>query len=153
MHLLFTIAIVAQVAPSEMSVRIDRVAWLHGCWEQVGAQRIVEEQWMAPRAGSMLGMGRTVRDGTLLEYESVTIREDAGGLVYEARPSGQPPASFRMKTLSSDAVVFENPQHDFPQRVGYRRDGADQITGWIEGTSNGRARRTEFPYRRARCGP
>jgi hypothetical protein len=153
MNALFAIWMAAQATPSAMSVTIDRVAWLHGCWEQVSTQRTVEEQWMAPRAGAMLGMGRTVRDGKLLEYESVMIREDAGGLVYEAHPSGQPPASFRMKELSNDTVVFENPQHDFPQRVAYRRDGADQITAWVEGTPNGRPRRAEFPYRRARCGP
>jgi hypothetical protein len=153
MNALFAIWMAAQATPSAMSVSIDRVAWLHGCWEQVGAQRIVEEQWMAPRGGSMLGMSRTVRDGKLLEYESVTIREDAGVLVYDARPSGQPPASFRAKDVSNDAVVFENLQHDFPQRVGYRRNGPDQITAWVEGTSNGKPRRTEFPYRRARCGP
>jgi hypothetical protein len=153
MTTLFALWMVAQATPSAMSVTIDRVAWLRGCWEQVGAQRTVDEQWMAPRAGTMLGMGRTVRDGKLLEYESVMIREDGGVLVYEARPSGQPPASFRMKDLSSDAVVFENAQHDFPQRVGYRREGADQITAWVEGTANGKPRRTEFSYRRARCGP
>jgi hypothetical protein len=153
MNMLFAIALSIQSPPSAMSVSIDRVAWLHGCWEQIGAQRIVEEQWMAPRGGSMLGMSRTVRDGRLLEYESVMIREDGGALVYDARPAGQPPASFRANDVSSDAVVFENAQHDFPQRVGYRRDGADRITAWIEGTSDGRMRRTEFPYRRARCGP
>jgi hypothetical protein len=153
MNVFFLIVMAVQSTPSAMSVSIDRVAWLHGCWEQVSAQRTVEEQWMAPRGRSMLGMSRTVRDGTLLEYESVMIREDGGSLVYDARPSGQPPASFRAKDVSSNAVVFENLQHDFPQRVGYRRDGADQITGWIEGTLNGKPRRTAFPYRRARCGP
>ena len=48
-------------------------------------------------------------------------------------------------------AVFENPAHDFPQEVGYRRDG-DNLLAWIRGTQNGKERRIEFPYTRARCG-
>jgi hypothetical protein len=32
---------------------IERVAWLQGCWESVSGDRIIEEQWTAPRAGTM----------------------------------------------------------------------------------------------------
>ncbi len=43
--------------------RLARLAWLAGCWEVAGATTVVEEQWMRPRGGSMLGMSRTTRDG------------------------------------------------------------------------------------------
>ena len=52
---------------------------------------------------------------------------------------------------SETSVVFENPEHDFPQRVGYRRDGADGLQAWIEGQANGKSRRVDFSYQRARC--
>jgi hypothetical protein len=48
---------------------IQRVAWLQGCWELSSPERTVEEQWMGPRAGSMIGMSRTVRGGMLVAYE------------------------------------------------------------------------------------
>lgn len=139
--------------PARQTAPIARLAWLQGCWESVSAQRTVDEQWMAPRGGAMLGMSRTVQDGQLREYELVIMRETAAGLVYEAHPSGQPAATFPLKELSDAAVVFENPAHDFPQRIGYRREDGERMTAWIEGTSSGRARRIEYPYRRARCAP
>jgi hypothetical protein len=129
---------------------IDQVAWLQGCWQLDSGGRVVEEQWMAPRGGVMLSMGRTVRDGKLVEYESVILREDDGRLAYEAHPSGQPSAVFISKTLDESSVVFENPTHDYPQRVGYQRKG-DLLLAWIDGTVNGRSRRVEFPYRRVAC--
>jgi hypothetical protein len=46
--------------------------------------------------------------------------------------------------------VFENPGHEFPQRIGYRRQGPS-LQAWIEGTKDRQARRVEFPYRRAAC--
>ena len=132
-------------------VTVDRVAWLQGCWRSTRGETTIEEQWMAPRGGAMLGMGRTVRGSTLAEYELVLIKEQEGHLAYEAHPSGQPTATFMATTASDSSVVFENPQHDFPQRVGYRRNGADALDAWIEGQANGKSRRVDFSYQRARC--
>ena len=130
---------------------VDRVAWLQGCWRSIRGETTIEEQWMAPRGGTMLGMGRTVRGGKLVEYELVLIKEQEGALAYEAHPSGQPTATFTAATVSDSSVVFENPQHDFPQRVGYRRNGPDALEAWIEGQANGKSRRVDFSYQRARC--
>ena len=129
---------------------IEQVAWMQGCWQMDAGPRVVEEQWMAPRGGVMLGMGRTVRDGKLVEYESVMLREQDGKLAYEAHPSGQPSAVFMSSTIEESTVIFENPAHDFPQRVGYKRDG-DSLLAWIDGAVNGKSRRVEFPYHRAAC--
>jgi Domain of unknown function (DUF6265) len=130
---------------------INAVAWMHGCWESASPQRIVEEQWTAPRAGSMLGVGRTSRGERLVEYEFVLLQEHEGRLAYEAHPSGQPSAVFTSSTISDTMAVFENPEHDFPQRVGYRKEGPDAMVAWVEGTENGKQRRVEFPYRRVPC--
>ena len=129
---------------------IQRVAWLQGCWELATADRVVEEQWMAPRGASMMGMSRTVRGGKLVAYEMVLIREDMPALVYEAHPSGQPVAVFRSTALSEAQIVFENPSHDFPQQIGYELKG-DGLLAWTAGTQNGKSRRVEFPYKRVRC--
>jgi len=129
---------------------ITTVAWLQGCWQMTAGDRIVEEQWMAPRAGVMLSVGRTVRGTQLIEYEWVLLRDKDGALEYEAHPSGQPSAVFTAKTATATEVVFENPAHDFPQRVGYKRDG-DALLAWIDGTTGGKSRRIEFPYRRVSC--
>ena len=105
---------------------------------------------MAPRGHTMLGAGRTVQAEKLVEFEVVVIRELDGRLAYEAHPSGQPSAVFLSRTIGDNEVVFENLQHDFPQRVGYRRAG-DSLNAWIEGPRNGQTRRVEFPYRRVVC--
>lgn len=127
------------------------VDWLTGCWEYQKGDRLVEEHWMPARGGVMLELGRTTRGDSLLDYEFVILRLTAGSLAYEAHPAGQPPDSFPAKVVTDSSVVFENPAHDFPQRVGYNRRGADSLLGWIEGDVGGKARRVEFPYRRVGC--
>jgi hypothetical protein len=149
MHLLTALllasSLAAGVVPGRETPSIDRLAWLTGCWSRAHANGIAEEHWMAPRGGTMLGMSRIVRDGRTVEYEYLQIRAEAGSLVYEARPSGQPPATFALGKMADDAVVFENPSHDFPQRILYRRT-ADGIAARIEGTMNGAAREIDFPF-------
>ena len=129
---------------------IQQLAWMQGCWETASTARTVEEQWTAPRGRSMVGLSRTVRGGELVAYELIVIRERGDRLVYIAHPSGQPSAEFVSTSLSEGSVVFENPAHDFPQRIGYRREGTS-LLAWIEGSRNGQTRRVEFPYRRAAC--
>jgi hypothetical protein len=146
-----TLLLAAAAAAPAPTVGIDQVKWLAGCWESTDPARGIEEQWMAPRGGTMLGAGRTVRDGRLIEYELVLIKEDGGRLAYEAHPSGQPSAVFPSKEVGPSRVVFENLEHDFPQRVGYELSG-EGVNAWIEGTANGKTKHIDFPYRRAACG-
>ena len=141
---------VGSASTADTSSGIEQLAWLQGCWQSVSGDRVVEEQWTGPRAGSMLEVGRTVRGNTLIEYEFVIVRERGERLVYLAHPSGQPSAEFVSMIVSPNEVVFENAQHDFPQRVGYRRQEAD-LTAWIEDTKDGQTRRIDFHYRRAAC--
>lgn len=97
----------------------------------------------------MLGMSRTIRNGTTVEHEFLQIRLESGRLAYEARPSGQQPAIFPLKAFDDESVVFENLSHDFPQRIIYRRT-ADGVTARIEGTSDGKTRGIDFPFVRCR---
>ena len=146
-------ALVAMLAPSAgaQTASIKDVAWLQGCWELRDGDRVVEERWMLPRAGSMLGVGRTTRGEKLIEHEFVVLTERDGRLAYEAHPSGQATATFMSKPITGREVVFEDPAHDFPQRVGYKSTGPGQLLAWVEGTSGGKTRRIEFPYRAVNC--
>jgi hypothetical protein len=145
-------ALVFQVAAAPSPpAGIARVAWLKGCWESVNGPRVVEEQWTAPLGRSMLGMGRTLAGERLIEYELIVLREEGNELVYEAHPSGQPPTVFISRTIGGRQIVFENLDHDFPQRVGYERGRADELLAWIEGDQHGQSRRVEFSYHRAAC--
>lgn len=131
---------------------IDRIGWLAGCWEQRGPNRLTVEQWMPPFGGAMIGASRTVIGGALREFEHIRITTDSGRLVYTALPSGQRETKFPFKDLSDTMVVFENLAHDFPQRIIYRKRGADSVIARIEGPGpNGTVRGASFPFRRASC--
>jgi hypothetical protein len=147
--------IILLVAPAGAQPPVDRVGWLGGCWRMSAGPVVIEEQWTAPRGGAMLGVGRTVRRDSVVEYEFLRVYAAGDTLVYDARPSGQPRAEFHAApgAASGDVteIVFSNPTHDFPQRVAYRRVSADSVVARIEGTRGGQTRTISFPYRRVAC--
>lgn len=55
--------------------------------------------------------------------------------------------------MNATMAVFENPNHDFPQRIIYRLVTVDSLVARIEGRIDGKERSSDFPYRRARCEP
>ena len=100
----------------------------------------------------MFGISRTVADGKTVEFEFTQIRQEANGdIFFIAKPSGQPEAMFKLIKGSANEVIFENPQHDFPQRVIYRLQGEGSLLGRIEGMSKGKEKSVDFPMNRARC--
>ena len=84
---------------------IVKLAWLAGNWRMEKNGRVIDEQWMAPAGGLMLGMGRTIAKGRVVEQEFLQIREGpVGALFYIAQPSGQKEATFTLASLSDMSV-------------------------------------------------
>ena len=104
-------------------------AWLAGHWRSENNGRVSEEVWMAPEGGLMTGMGRTLRDGRAVGFEFLYISTGEGA-AYFAQPGGRPAVRFGLVAQEGESAVFENPEHDFPQRIEYVRDG-DSLSATI----------------------
>lgn len=145
-------ALASTISPPQDPVPdLNRVAWLSGCWELRSGARLVEEQWMRPRGGLMMGMSRTSRNDTIVEFEQIRVETRGGSLYFVASPSRQATAEFLATAITDSSVTFENPAHDFPRKIAYRRQGADSLVGTIEGPRGGQTRTISFPYRRVTC--
>jgi hypothetical protein len=119
--------LMAQASPP----RVDALGWLAGRWLAEANGRWTDESWSAPRGGVMLGHSRSGRGETLREFEFLRLAADADGtLAYFAQPGGRPPVAFRLVASEGTSATFENPGHDFPQRIRYVRDG-ESLTATI----------------------
>jgi hypothetical protein len=149
--LLLSLALLAAPAsPWAQSTQSHKLGWLQGCWATVNQDRAVEEQWMAPRGKTMIGSSRTVQGSNLVTYEFMMIRDQGDRLAFEVRPSGKAPVVFTSSAITDSSVVFEN-ANEFPQTIGYRRDGDNAVLAWIEGRRNGETSHAEFAYHQVVC--
>lgn len=114
----------------------DDLAWLVRRWCGGSGGERVEETWLEPAGGHLLGVSRTTKDGTLTGFEFLRIGPADGVQTYFAQPGGRPPTAFTRTDGGERWVRFENRAHDFPQRIEYRREG-DALHAEIAGPGEG----------------
>ena len=148
---LFTVGAAWAQDPAAPVPTISDLAWIAGCWEGGGGDTVLQEQWMNPNGKTMLGMSRTVRNDTTKVYEFLRIHQEVDGIYYTSNPSGQAEASFKLVKFESQKVVFENPDHDFPQKITYELDKNGNLTATISGQYKEAYQKVEFPMLKAKC--
>ena len=85
------------------------------------------------------------------EWEALRVEVKDGVVTYLAQPGGRPATPFPAATITDTSVTFSNPSHDFPQRILYRKVGADSLVARIEGDQGGQVRGMNFPMKRVAC--
>ena len=131
--LVVLLALTTQV--SAQTPTLTDIAWISGAWQSApGGRRQIEEHWTSVGGGSMLGMSRTVAGEKTVEFEYLRIEQRADGIYYVAHPKARCPGTdFKLTRASATEAIFENPQHDFPKRIIYRRTADDSLTATIDG--------------------
>ncbi len=120
---------------TQTSYTFSDLAWMAGTWRTApGGRAQIEEHWMAPGGGSMLGMSRTVAGDRTVEFEYLRLEQRGGEIYYVAHPKARYPGTeFKLTRLTGQEVVFENPAHDFPKRIIYRKGADGSLTATIDG--------------------
>ncbi|MBI5434873.1 MAG: hypothetical protein HZA52_18720 [Planctomycetes bacterium] len=127
-------------------------AWLAGVWRGEQDGTVCEEYWTPLRGGSMLGAGRVLVAGKTVFFEHLRIEGPELGAEhwrYVALPAGRGSTAFELVELEPGLLVFENPTHDFPQRVSYRLREDGSLHARVEGIQAGVSRGEDFYFRRA----
>ena len=148
--LLLGVSAAADIEP--VAPEISSLSWLSGCWAYDGKDPGSGEHWMRPAGGTMFAVSRTISGSRTIAFEYLQITEtDENSLALIASPSGQSPARFDLLSLGNNEVIFENPEHDFPQRIIYRLADDGALLGRVEGQSSGRPIAIDFPMTRTDC--
>jgi hypothetical protein len=123
-----------------------RLSWLRGCWERTTRTGRAVEHWVGD-IRELTGVARLITDGRDRETEHLRIYMHGDSLVYDAHPESQAPNIFTLRTHAADSLVFEDPEHDFPQRIVYRRVGTDSLIATV-GNIAGTGRPLRFAFRK-----
>jgi hypothetical protein len=130
--------------------RIEELAWLEGRWEGEKDGVAMEEQWTSLKGGALLGLHRDVKGGRMVSFEFLRIQATPDGVVYFASPGSRPPVGFALVESAERRAVFENRQHDFPQRILYWLDAQGALHARIEGPQAGKTVSEEWVWKKAR---
>lgn len=139
-------AALACAAPAARAGQIDSLAFMAGSWAKGDRVDGQEEHWAAPIGGMMIGMHRDLRGGKARSFEFFRIEERDDGLWYLTQPRGRPATAFRAKDVTARRVVFENLEHDFPQRILYWSEKPGELRARIEGMMAGKLEFMEWAW-------
>lgn len=130
MRMLVAAAALLLAAPAS-AAEVKDLGWLSGSWVSETPRGWTEELWMHPRGGVMLGLNRSGKSERASGFEFMRIAADSAGRIsFWGSPSGAPAVPFRMTASGPREAVFENPKHDYPQRITYKREG-DQLVATV----------------------
>lgn len=81
------------------------------------------------------GTGSTVEQGDTLMIEQISVFAEKGSIYYGANTgSDEGRIDFRLAHDTLGIYIFRNPEHDFPNEIGYETFGPDSMRAWIGGT-------------------
>jgi hypothetical protein len=146
------LALVVMATQSAHAGGLKRFDWLAGTWKRERANKTVYETWRVLSDRTMEGESYVVtkKTGEKVLTESMLLVEMGPDVYYIPRPMGNTyPVAFRLVESDDGKTVFENKQHDFPQRITYQRNTDGSLTATIEGPGpDGAPRSIDFSFQR-----
>lgn len=130
--------------------KLESINWILGYWEMSSPDGTVTESWIRTNDTSYSGVGKFLDStGKMLTTEEIQIVLRNNELWYIPSVNGQnggQPVSFKEASFTDTMVVFENKEHDFPQRIVYVKKSDSTVLAYIEGDMDGEHMRIDYPY-------
>jgi hypothetical protein len=139
--------LVALVTTAAHAAPAADLAWMAGDWRRCLAGEIVEERWLGPRGDLLVGVNLTSSKAGKASFENMRIARADDGWTFWASPMGRTPVPFKLVESGAQRAVFANPEHVFPARVVYWREG-EELLARIEGTLRDKPAAVEWRFAR-----
>lgn len=132
--------------------KLADASWLIGTWENNSAQGSYTETWKMENDSAYQGASYFVIGNDTVSEEKLSLVQRGEALLYiptVKNQNGGMPVEFTLTSSLNGQLVFENPQHDFPQKITYAKISNDSLVAEISGTKNGKTNAQQFPMKRA----
>lgn len=150
-YLCFLLPLLGSAFPLEDNVPMYKLQWLVGTWQQKHAKGVTYETWRQVDDSTFFSKSYYIKGSDTMMLETVSLEQRGGKLLYVATTVHQnnaQPVAFEFVAGTSTALVFENPQHDFPTRITYTYKAPDSLMAEISGMVNGKVVARPFPMSR-----
>ena len=132
-------------------IKFSELCLLKGTWGMETTKGNLYENWVINNDSTMTGKSYRLNNTDTVLLEIVALVKRGSHILYIASAEGQnnqQAVAFKLMKWDNDTFIFENPEHDFPQRVIYALPKHEKLHAWIEGTINGQSRRSDYHYKK-----
>lgn len=133
------------------SQRLVDTKWLLGTWEQKTPKRTVYETWKHSNDSIYSGKSYLLKGKDTIVLETISLLQTSETLYYIPTVGNQNssmPVHFKLISSLGKQLVFENPKHDFPQKITYTLITSDSLLAEISGILNNQQQNRQFPMKK-----
>lgn len=129
LHLIISIVIVSchgQSQNNNSTIDPNNLSWLEGMWERTNLAegKSGHERWVKSSVEDWQGWGISMNGADTSFVEKIKIIKRNSDLFYVAEIEENPePVYFKFTRLTSNGFLCENPDHDFPKKIEYIKNG------------------------------
>ncbi|MGN7787451.1 DUF6265 family protein [Niabella sp. 22666] len=141
-------AMPAQADPYE---KLDSISWLLGAWTDSSKMGKATETWHRENDSTYSAESFIVSRKDTIFYEQAKLEQrnqEIQLVVKTKRQNDNEAVSFKLRSGNAEALVFGNPQHDFPTQITYTKIGSDSLYAEISGLAKGQERKVGFPFKK-----
>jgi len=132
---------------------ITHAKWLIGSWKNQSAKTVDIETWKKLNDSTFIGRSYSLTGADTVSSEHIRMEQHKGKLYYiptVKNQNGGKAVTFTLTSSNNKHLVFENPEHDFPQKITYTQITNDSLVAEISGTRKGRQKAIQFPMKRGK---
>jgi hypothetical protein len=152
--ILFLLAIVScKNSESNEKEKIKKTDWLLGKWENKSPDGSLSENWKRLNDSTFQAKSFFIKGKDTLHFETITLQQKEEELFYTATVKGQnndKPVAFKMTSETDKKLIFENPKHDYPQKITYSLINKDSLVAEISGILLGKPSSEKFGMKRTK---
>jgi hypothetical protein len=131
---------------------LQKAKWLLGEWEKSDSLGILKETWVSKDDSTFVGQSYYIQNKKdTLHDEQIELVQDSEHLIYKATVKGEnndAPIPFQMTKDEDSLLVFENPKHDYPQKIQYKLLKNGSLIATVSGKQNGKNSLENYPMTR-----
>jgi hypothetical protein len=145
--LLLLVIVSCKNSESNEKEKIKTANWLLGKWENKSVDGRLSENWKHLNDSTFQAESFFIKEKDTLHFEKITLQQNGENLIYSATVKGQnndKPVSFKMTSETDKKLVFENPKHDYPQKITYTLINKDSLVAEISGIQLGKPSSEKF---------
>jgi hypothetical protein len=131
--------------------KVRTAHWLIGSWEFKSTEGILSESWKKVNDSTFQGQSYLIKAKDTVHFEMITLEQKGEELTYLTTILGQnddKPISFILTEATEKQLVFENPTHDYPQKISYNHISKDSLVTEISGLQSGKPSSEKYLMKR-----
>jgi hypothetical protein len=127
---------------------LAKAKWLEGKWEKTDSLGTLIEIWQPKNDSTFSGQSYYIQnEKDTIHNELIELIQDQEYLIYSAPVKGEnnnTAIPFQLTKDEDSLLVFENPKHDYPQKLEYRLLKNKGISIVVSGKEKGKASATTY---------